>query len=78
MDSHLLTHNLIENNQNKNMFKTIKSKLEIGEEISKFLEFCPLEYKSYFISFIKFLPFKNSLSLAISIYNESKNKEKYI
>lgn len=69
--------NLIESNQNKNMFKTIKTKLEIGEEISEvFLKFCPLEYKSYFISFIKFLPFKNSLSLAISIYNESNNQRK--
>ena len=67
--------NLIKNKQNNKVFNFIKTRLNKGEDITDlFIEYCPNEIRTYFTSFIKFLPFKNSLMLSISIYEESKNQ----
>lgn len=69
---------LLENDKNKIVFKNIDNRLMHGEKLADvFSDYCPLEYKEYFTSYIKFLPFYNSLSLSYLIYNESLKQKKF-
>ncbi|MEE3487016.1 MAG: type II secretion system F family protein [Bulleidia sp.] len=67
---------LLETEQNQKVFSIIRRNLENGEEAGSFLsEFLPVQYRSHFACFLRFLNLADSLSLSITVADEDK-KEK--
>lgn len=72
--------NIIKNNKNKVLINQMIRQLDKGEKISEILAiYLDNNIKSYLLSFMKFLPFKQALNLTMKIYKvEKSNKNKVI
>lgn len=65
--------------QNKEIMQEIEQKLENGERIAEFFPaFLPNVYKVYFESFIRYMPFQESLTTSISIAKKEEKNRKQI
>lgn len=71
------TLTLLQTTKNKTVFSYITQQLSQGKEASEiFQEVCSKQYQSYFIGFLHYLPFLQSLELSIELVTNTKRLKK--